>query len=56
MTYLANRLEINVLPVPGIPQKATIYLSVVMGKMLNGIEFSIVCPTAALATMFSKKT
>ncbi len=38
---------------PGRPQKQIANLSVAMGKILSGILFSSVCPTAAAAPIIT---
>ena len=45
--YFASLREICVFPLPGRPQKQIQNLSVAIGNILNGIEFSMLWPTAA---------
>ena len=47
--YRANRRLMCVFPLPGKPQKQMAILSMAMGKMDNGMLFSMLCPTAAEA-------
>ena len=48
-THRANRLEIWVFPLPGRPTNTTQSLSALIGKILSGMELSILWPTAAAA-------